>query len=57
MKFDLQNVVFKIIKEKTIAIVAKITKRSEFCSMRGGLTYCEAEFNDYECEREKFVRI
>lgn len=39
-----------------MAIISKITKTNEY-TMRGGLTFCEAEYNDYTFNGEKYVRI
>jgi hypothetical protein len=39
-----------------MAVVTKITKSTNY-SMRGGLTFCEAEYNDYTYGGEKYVRI
>ncbi|MDE7070515.1 MAG: hypothetical protein K2O86_00900 [Clostridia bacterium] len=39
-----------------MAIITKITKTNNY-TLRGGLTFCEAEYNDYFYEGEKYVRI
>ena len=39
-----------------MAIITKITKTCNY-TLRGGLTFCEAEYNDYFYEGEKYVRI
>ena len=39
-----------------MAIITKISKTSNY-TMRGGLTFCEAEYNDYTYKGEKYVRI
>lgn len=40
-----------------MAIITKITKINNNYSMRGGLTFCEAEYNDYQYLNKKYVRI
>lgn len=39
-----------------MAVIKKITKSQNY-KMRGGVTFCEAEYNDYIFENEKYVRI
>ena len=39
-----------------MAVITKITKSNHY-TMRGGLTFCEAEYNDYYYAGEKYVRI
>lgn len=39
-----------------MAVITKIEKSSNY-TMRGGLTFCEAEYNDYTYDGEKYVRI
>ena len=39
-----------------MAIITKITKSNNY-AMRGGLTFCEAEYNDYTYNGVKYVRI
>lgn len=40
-----------------MAIISGITKSSNGYTMRGGLTYCEAEYNEYYYLGKKYVRI
>ena len=40
-----------------MAVITKITKNNNYYTMRGGLTFCEAEYNDYSYLDEKYVRI
>lgn len=40
-----------------MAIVKKVTKKNDNYTMKGKLTYCEAQYNDYTYEGKKFVRI
>lgn len=39
-----------------MAIITKLTKTNNY-TMRGELTTCEAEYNDYTFEGKKYVRI
>ena len=39
-----------------MAIITKITKTNNY-TMKGGLTFCEAEYNDYIYDGVKYVRI
>ncbi len=39
-----------------MAIIKKISKSYNY-QMRGNLTFCEAEYNDYYFENKKYVRI
>lgn len=39
-----------------MAIITKITKSNNY-TMKGGLTTCEAEYNDYTYDGVKYVRI
>ena len=39
-----------------MAIITKITKTNNY-TMKGGLTFCEAQYNDYTYNGEKYVRI
>lgn len=39
-----------------MAIITKITKTNNY-NMKGGVTFCEAEYNDYTYEGVKYVRI
>ena len=39
-----------------MAIITKITKIGNY-TMRGSLTFCEAKYNDYCYDGEKYVRI
>ena len=39
-----------------MAIITKIKKSNDY-TMRGGLTFCEAEYNEYSYLGEKYVRI
>ena len=39
-----------------MAIISKITKTHNY-NMKGGVTFCEAEYNDYTYLGEKYVRI
>ena len=39
-----------------MAIITKITKTNNY-TMKGGLTFCEAHYNDYTYNGEKYVRI
>ena len=40
-----------------MAIISGITKRNSGYAMRGGLTFCEAEYNEYYYLEKKYVRI
>ncbi len=40
-----------------MAVITKITKSNDYYAMRGGLTFCEAEYNDYNYLGETYVRI
>ncbi len=40
-----------------MAVITKIRKNNNHYEMRGGLTFCEAEYNDYFYLGEKYVRI
>ncbi|MDY5677719.1 MAG: hypothetical protein SPK59_02950 [Eubacteriales bacterium] len=40
-----------------MAIITKIEKNNKNYTMRGGLSFCEAEYNDYTYLGEKYVRI
>ena len=40
-----------------MAIITKITKNNNYYQMKGGLTFCEAEYNDYSYLGNKYVRI
>ena len=39
-----------------MAIITKLTKNGNY-TMKGGLTFCEAEYNDYEYLGKKYARI
>lgn len=39
-----------------MAIITKITKTNTY-TLRWGLTFCEAEYNDYTYDGKKYVRI
>ncbi len=39
-----------------MAIITKITKSGNY-TMKGGLTFCEAEYNEYIFEGKKYVRL
>ena len=39
-----------------MAIITKITKTNNY-NMKSGLTFCEAEYNEYTFESKKYVRI
>lgn len=39
-----------------MAIITKITKTNNY-TMKSGLTFCEAEYNDYFYKGDKYVRI
>ena len=39
-----------------MAIITKIIKTDNY-TMKNGLTFCEAKYNDYTFEGEKYVRI
>lgn len=40
-----------------MAIISGITRSGNSYTMRGGLTYCEAEYNEYHYLGKKYVRI
>lgn len=40
-----------------MAIITKITRSNENYTMRGGLTFCEAQYNEYMYYGNKYVRI
>lgn len=40
-----------------MAIIKKITKSNDNYVMKGHLTFCEAQYNDYTYKNEHFVRI
>lgn len=40
-----------------MAVITKISKNNNFYQVRGELTFCEAEYNDYTYLGEKYVRI
>lgn len=41
-----------------MAIIQEITKSDKSYTMRGGLTYCEAAYNEYyDIMGEKYVRV
>lgn len=40
-----------------MAIIKKIQKNDNSYKMKGGLTFCEAEYNDYYYGDKKYVRI
>ena len=39
-----------------MAIITKITKTNNY-TMKGGLTFCEAKYNDYIYDGIKYVRL
>ena len=39
-----------------MAIIKNITKATNY-TMKGGLTFCEAKYNDYTYNGEKYVQI
>ena len=39
-----------------MAIITKITKSNNY-TMKNGLTFCEAQYNDYIYDNVKYVRI
>ena len=39
-----------------MAIISKITKSQNY-NMKGGVTFCNAEYNDYTYRGEKYARI
>ena len=39
-----------------MAVITKITKTNNY-TVKGGLTFCEAHYNDYIYRGEKYVRI
>lgn len=40
-----------------MAIITKISKTNNQYNVKGGLTFCEAEYNDYSYNGKKYVRI
>ena len=40
-----------------MAVITKISKNNNTYSLKGNLTFCEAEYNDYEYLGKKYVRI
>lgn len=40
-----------------MAIITKLTKTNNYYEMRGNLTFCNAEYNEYTYLGKKYVRI
>ena len=40
-----------------MAIITQMTKSDKFYQIRGRLTFCNAEYNEYSDNGEKYVRI